>query len=309
MALGVCCQWIRCQVESSKNTVFGTSRPCGPRWRKPRCGITRSRFRRWSKSVPPMCTPVVASTSSLRSARAMRSGPTRTTVKSEVPPPMSAMRISDSLRHALLVVEGGGDRFQLEADLAKARDARGCAQAVFGALVALAVVVDEVHRPADHGALGSMAQLAFGARGQLVQVARDDVLVAQHAVVHGRLLLHQRAAEQALERAHQPAFGAGEVQRDGLAAEVRAAVLGIEEEGGRHRRVAAFERQQPRRRASDRRGDGRVGSAEVDADGGGEGFFMEIGSGSDSRTQKSQRYAEVAKESKNFGFLCDFCEV
>ena len=51
------------------------------------------------------------------------------------------------------------------------------------------------------------------------------------------------AAQDALERTHQPAFGAGQVEADRLAAEMGAAVLGIEEDRGRDRDRRAFEQQ------------------------------------------------------------------
>jgi hypothetical protein len=55
------------EVEERLARHFAALRPVVA---KAECGITRSRFRRWSKSVPPMCTPLVASTSSAAVARA-----------------------------------------------------------------------------------------------------------------------------------------------------------------------------------------------------------------------------------------------
>ncbi|MCY1552627.1 hypothetical protein D9M68_890340 [compost metagenome] len=100
-----------------------------------------------------------------------------------------------------------------------------------------------------------------------MQEARDDVLEADQPVVDGGFFLHQRAAEQALERAHEPAFDAGQVQRDGVATEVRAAVLGIEEEGSRQGGGAALDGKQARGLAGGGKGNRGIRSAEIDADG------------------------------------------
>ncbi|MCY1235127.1 hypothetical protein D9M72_477310 [compost metagenome] len=168
-------------------------------------------------------------------------------------------------RDALLVVEGGCDRFELEADLAKARGARRVTQAFLGAFIAFRIVIHEMHGSPDHHALGRLAELAAGAHGQFAQEARDDVLEAHQAVVDRRLFLHQRAAEQALQRAHQAAFGAREVLADGVATEVGRAVFGVEEDRGGQGGGRAFDGQQASH-AVDPAGHGGVGGAEVDAD-------------------------------------------
>jgi hypothetical protein len=66
--------------------------------------------------------------------------------------------------------------------------------------------------------------------GQHAQEQADDVLVAHQRVVHRRLVLQQRTAQQAFERAHQAPFGARQVLRNGIAPKVRAMVFGIEEQ-------------------------------------------------------------------------------
>jgi hypothetical protein len=74
----------------------GINSPLFSRLPKPSEGMTLARLRYLSKSVPPMCTPPLARMSSRRSARPARSGASRTSAKSEVPPPMSTTSTSSS---------------------------------------------------------------------------------------------------------------------------------------------------------------------------------------------------------------------
>src|SRR5678815_2800529 len=98
-----------------------------------------------------------------------------------------------------LVVERGGDRLVLEDDLAKAGALRRAAQRRLGLGVALGVVVDEIDRPADDGAINRRLRRRLGALLQVAQVGRDDVEEANAAAAAdvGRLL-DERAAEDAL---------------------------------------------------------------------------------------------------------------
>ena len=100
---------------------------------------------------------------------------------------------------------------------------------------------------------------------QLGQEGGDDLLVADLLVIDLSLLQQQRAAQQALEGAHQPAFCSCKVLRHRVATEMRAAILGVVEHGRGHRECLALKRDQARQSAFGRVGDGGVGSAEIDA--------------------------------------------
>ena len=175
-------------------------------------------------------------------------------------------------RHRLLVVERGGDRLVLEDDLAKAGARRRAAQRRLGLGVALGVVVDEVDRSADDGAIDRRARRRLGAPLQVAQVGRDDVEEANAAAAAdvGRLL-DERAAEDALHRSHQAAVDAVDVGGDRGAAELarrrRGAAAGVALAGIEHRRrhgaKARLELDQAHRRAVGN-GDGGVRGAEVD---------------------------------------------
>ena len=108
---------------------------------------------RRSKSVPATWTPWLARMSSLRSTRRLALGADAN--EREVGGAAADVGDQDLLlaRHRLLVVERGGDRLVLEDDLAKAGAGRRAAQRRLGLGVALGVVVDEVDRPADDGAI------------------------------------------------------------------------------------------------------------------------------------------------------------
>ena len=99
--------------------------------------------------------------SSLRSATLARSGETRTIEKSDVPPPMSMISASSSLRHAVLIVESSGDRFELESNVLEAALARGLFQFVLRLAVRLGIVVDEIHGPSKHDIVDGFADLGF----------------------------------------------------------------------------------------------------------------------------------------------------
>ena len=92
--------------------------------------------------------------------------------------------------------------------------ARGGLQRGLRRGVALGVVVDEEHRPAEHGAVDRRAGARLGQRLQVPQVAGDHVEVAHRAAAADvGVLLDQRRAEHALHRAHQPAVDAVDVGR------------------------------------------------------------------------------------------------
>ena len=151
--------------------------------------------------------------------------------------------------------------------------------------VAQWVVVDEEDRPADHGAVNGCAGLRFGARLQVLQVAGHDVEVL-HTAAPARIggLVDQRAAEDALHRAHQPPVQAVHICGHGGPAEGARRAGGLGRPGGRrevehrrrHRHMAGFQFDQlhgrvavavgigARLAAGPGDGDGGVGGAEVD---------------------------------------------
>src|SRR5205085_7117594 len=71
--------------------------------------------------------------------------------------------------YGLLVVEGGGDRLVLQLDFAKARTRGGAAERSLGARVALGVVVDEVHRPAEHRARDRRSNGGLGLAAEVMK--------------------------------------------------------------------------------------------------------------------------------------------
>ncbi len=165
---------------------------------------------------------------------------------------------------AALVVERSGDRLQLEGHVGEARARRAFGQRLLRPRIALLVAVDEVHGPPDHHALRLGAQVPARPRAQFSQEAADDRLEAQHPAVDGGFLVQQAASQQAFQRAHQAAFDAREIERDRIAAEVRAAVLHVEEHRRRHARGRALQRHQPRPAVGCDEGDRGVRGAEID---------------------------------------------
>jgi hypothetical protein len=106
----------------------------------------------------------------------------------------------------------------------------------------------------------------------VAQQAGDHVAVA-HAAAGADVagLVEQAGAEDALERAHQPAFVALDVRGDGGAAvvplglELGARRVGAEEHRARHRGLAVLQRHQAHTGATRlRQRYRRVGGAEVD---------------------------------------------
>ena len=168
------------------------------------------------------------------------------------------------LREALLVVQRGGDGLHLEIHFAQACGARGVGQGLLGLAVALGMVIHEVHGPAQHHALGQ-APVQRGTRpvGHAAKEQSDHILVADQLVVHGRLFLQQRAAQQALERAHEPARLAIQVLGHGVAPEMRAVLIRMEEQRRGHAAGIAFQRQQACGLAGHAPGHGGVGGTEI----------------------------------------------
>ncbi|MNL24133.1 hypothetical protein D3C87_1455560 [compost metagenome] len=149
-------------------------------------------------------------------------------------------------RDARFVVERGSNRLVLERDVLEARRAGNLAQRVLGQLVGLGVFVDKEHRPAQHRLGERGAGGLFGAAFQFADEMGQQ-LAEGHGLAHDLgAVVHHRRAEQALERAHQPALVAGQVvaQRGAPVADQR--VLCVEEDHRRQRGLAIFQRQQHR---------------------------------------------------------------
>lgn len=112
---------------------------------------------------------------------------------------------------------------------------------------------------------------AGGRLGTLLEGAEEqakDLLERHGATEHGGFALQQLGAEQALERAHQPAFVAFEVFVQRLATVDRAALFEVEEHHRGQRRLITLEGDQRigiRPPPADR----GVGGAEIDAAGAG----------------------------------------
>ena len=179
-------------------------------------------------------------------------------------------------QHALLgidarfMVEGRRQRLELEGDLLEAGLARGLLERGLGLRVALRVLVDKMHRPADDRAARRHAGVLLGGAAQVAQIARDHLGEADRtAGADVGLLRHQPGAQRALHRAHQPALAALDIGRQRSAAMqprqiLQARALGQVEGGGRHRDRTVLQRHQPHRAAGVRHRDGGIGGAEID---------------------------------------------
>jgi hypothetical protein len=186
------------------------------------------------------------------------------------------------VRDALLVVQRGGDGLQLERHFGKPGIQRRLAQRLLRLLVTIGIPVHEVHRAPHHHPARHAAQPVACLLRQHAQEEADDVLVTHQLVVHRRLVLKQRTAQQAFERAHQTPFGPLQVLRHRIAPEVGCVVLRVEEQRRRQRRCRPLERHHARRPASHAHCHGRVGRAEVDAQG---GVLQGGGHGGDEQTK------------------------
>lgn len=167
-----------------------------------------------------------------------------------------------------LVVQRGADRLELEADLAKAHLARDGLECVLGLAVGGLVLIDEVHRAAEHRVVEGAPGRALGARLELADEAREQLAKPERAPIHLGLAIDQAGAEQALERAHQPPFVALQVFGERSAPVVDRVLVGVEEHRRRQRRPAVLERDEDGR-VEAQPADGGVGGAEVDAAGAG----------------------------------------
>ena len=136
-----------------------------------------------------------------------------------------------------LVVERRRDRLELELDVPETRGACACRKRALRFAVALVVVVVEADRSPEHDGVERASGLWARPLAHRAQEERDDIGVAEGAAADRRRLVDEAAAEQALQRAHQPAGRAVEVFRDGGApVEHGLGVFLREEHGARQRR-------------------------------------------------------------------------
>jgi hypothetical protein len=169
-----------------------------------------------------------------------------------------------------LVVEGRGNGFVLKVHLVEAHAARGRLQCRLSLRVARRIVVDEEHRPAQHGVPDRPGSLRLRLRLQVAQVAGDDVDVlhaAASADVGG--LVGERGAEDAFHRAHQATVDAVDVgghcgAAEGARRAVRLGSFDEVEDGRRHRAVAGLQLDELHACAIDGSRDGGVRGAEID---------------------------------------------
>ena len=177
--------------------------------------------------------------------------------------------------HAGFVVERGGDRLELKMHLLEAAGPRDRLQLLLREPVRLRVVVDEADRPAKHHAADGLAAVLLREREQVREKLADDVAKRVLAVADLRRLLQQAAAQNALERAQQPPLAVPGVGRNGLAPELHARLLEVEEDRARDRPVLLLQGQQARA-CRVGQAHGGIGGAEVNRDHGNAGPLVQL---------------------------------
>ncbi len=165
-----------------------------------------------------------------------------------------------------LVVEGRGDRLELEGHVLEAEFVRHRQQGVGGLGIGGRIIVDEEHWAAQHHLFEFALGLALGALFQLADEEAEQVAKGQGAAQYGGFAFQQLGAEQAFQCAHQAPFIAFQVFVQGLATINRTALLGVEEDHRRQGDLAVFQFQQ-RLHARPPPADGGVGGTEVDTQG------------------------------------------
>ena len=165
----------------------------------------------------------------------------------------------------MLVIQRGRNRLELAAQVREARIARRALQRGLGLGVALTVVVDKVHRAPQHGMRQRLAGVGLAAAFEFPEKQHQDVIEAQALAVDCRVLVHQPAAQQALERAQQAAFGAGQIGLHRLGTVQHGLRFAGKKQGGGHLGTAAGQRHHLQATLGVDPGRRRVGGAEVDA--------------------------------------------
>jgi len=198
-----------------------------------------------SKSVPPMCTPVNPRMSARRSlARALARDAHHREVRG------AAADVGDQRDllglDALLIVERGGDRLELEGDLRKTCRSRRGFELALRLGVGLGIVIDKECGAAEHHTGRRRSEIFAGRRAQEAQERGNDVAEAQALAPDLGLFLEQPGAEHALDGAQITARLVCDKAIERIVAVGRRMVVEIEEQGCRHRRRTTLYGQQTR---------------------------------------------------------------
>ncbi len=174
-----------------------------------------------------------------------------------------------------LVVEGRCNRFVLERDVLEADLARHVDQGIFRFLVGHRVVIDKEHRAAQDHFFELAAGGGFSAAFELADKQRQQVGEGHGRAEHAGVVLDQLGTQQALERAHQPAFVVFQVFVQRQSTVHRATLLEVEEHHRRQCDLVVLQRNKRLLAGADP-ADGGVGRAKVDAAGTGWGWVFHV---------------------------------
>jgi hypothetical protein len=139
-------------------------------------------------------------------------------------------------------------------------------QGVFGFLVGQRIVIDKEHRATQHHLLEFPTGGGFRAALQLADEQAEQVLERHGRAENAGVVLDQLGTEQALERAHQPAFVAFQVLVQRQTTVHRATFFEVEEDHRGQGDLVVFQRDH-RVHAGAQPADSGVGRAEVDTAG------------------------------------------
>ena len=132
-----------------------------------------------------------------------------------------------------LVVEGGGNRLELEGDVLEADGTGHIGQRVLRQLVGLRIVVDKENGTAEHGRREFAACRLLRAAFHFADELRQQHTEWQRTSAHFRLAIDEAGAQQAFQRTHQTAFVTGQITGQRRAAKTDFLVFRIEENDGR----------------------------------------------------------------------------
>ena len=132
-----------------------------------------------------------------------------------------------------LVVEGGGNRLELEGDVLEAHGTGHVGQRVLRQLVGLRIVVDKENGTTEHGRREFAAGRLLGAAFHFANELGQQHAKWQGAATHFRLAIDETGAQQAFQRAHQTPLVTGQITGQRRAAKTDFLVFRIEEDDGR----------------------------------------------------------------------------
>ena len=147
-------------------------------------------------------------------------------------------------RHLLLIIERRCNRLVLERDVPEALLARDLLQCGLRLGIGRVVLVDEAHRAAEHDLIDLLAEPGFDLRFQMREEEAENAGERHRLLADVGLLVDQRGAENALQRAHEAAVMAGQVALDCAAPELHAVILEIEEHRARQGAMLPLQRDQ-----------------------------------------------------------------